>query len=121
MTDTVLIVEDDRDVCVALKELLEEEGLLVDCVGTPGEAVGWLERYGIPCVMLLDWRLGAETAAGLLDRLVGPWGEVPVILTSAMPAARLEVPSRVNALLPKPFGIDALLRIVGIMKQKVDG
>jgi len=50
----ILVVDDDPDIRDSLREVLEEEGYAVACVGNGREALDYLHREPRPRVILLD-------------------------------------------------------------------
>jgi len=50
----ILVVDDDPDIRDSLREVLEDEGYSVACVGNGQEALDWLHREPRPRVILLD-------------------------------------------------------------------
>src|SRR4051812_13801829 len=55
---SVLIVEDDPDIRLAISSLLEEDGYRVMAKADGAEGLAWLlEAAALPCLMLLDLRM----------------------------------------------------------------
>jgi CheY-like chemotaxis protein len=52
--DGILIVDDDPDIRQSLREVLQDEGYTVNCVGNGREALDYLHKSKRPCVILLD-------------------------------------------------------------------
>jgi CheY-like chemotaxis protein len=109
---TILVVEDDEPIRLAVRELLESEGyeVLVACDGE--EALAALEG-GVPSLIITDLQMPKLDGIQLCERLrTDPETElVPIVVLTA--AHRLEgVASRVDAILRKPFDVDALLATV---------
>jgi CheY-like chemotaxis protein len=50
----ILVVDDDPDIRESLREVLEDEGYAVTCVGNGREALDHLQKAPRPCVILLD-------------------------------------------------------------------
>jgi len=50
----ILVVDDDPDIRESLREVLEDEGYAVACVGNGREALDYLHREPRPRVILLD-------------------------------------------------------------------
>jgi len=50
----ILVVDDDPDIRDSLREVLEDEGYSVACVGNGREALEYLHREPRPSVILLD-------------------------------------------------------------------
>lgn len=92
---TVLVIDDDRDILAAIREVLEREGYRVD-------------------VILLDLLMPAISGWEFLDASVDDerLAAIPVIVISAAPQdIRAQAP-HVRAVLQKPFERGALLDLV---------
>lgn len=109
----VLIVEDDDDLRQMMVALLALEGFEPEAATDGLEALHML-RSGMrrPCVIVLDmmmprmdgWEFCRQRA---LDPDID---HIPIIVLSAAPAERLQVPAA--AVLPKPFDYDRLLQVI---------
>lgn len=109
-TRTVLVVDDDEDICSVVRDLLEEEGYRVLAVQNRGDAQPALTAECISLV-LLDATSPAATSGSPEDGLADP--HPPIVLFSA--AADLEARAeRAGAVawIAKPFEIDELLAVV---------
>lgn len=113
----VLLVEDDRDVRDAVREVLEDAGYRVLTAATGGEA---LERLGSevrrPDVILLDIRMPILDGCQFRQlQLLNPaWREIPVVVLSAEASvARRAAALGAVAHMRKPVEIGALLEVVG--------
>src|SRR4030042_1094853 len=78
---TVLIVEDERDLRLLIKEYLEAEGLRTDCASKGTEAIERIQRDP-DVVLLLDYRLSDMTAHQVIERLGELDCRVPFIVIS---------------------------------------
>jgi DNA-binding response OmpR family regulator len=108
----VLIVEDEDTLRRIIAINLSSRGLLVGEAGTAEAAVGAVAQER-PDLILLDINLPDRTGWDVLRELRRRGIEVPTIVLSAVGAN----PSRLAefhplAYLPKPFPIEALLRLV---------
>jgi DNA-binding response OmpR family regulator len=108
----VLIVEDEATLRRIIAINLSSRGLLVSEAGTAEAAVGAV-AHERPDLILLDINLPDRTGWDVLRELRRRETEVPTIVISAVRAN----PSRLAefhplAHLPKPFPIEALLRLV---------
>ncbi|HLL03935.1 MAG TPA: response regulator [Myxococcaceae bacterium] len=111
MSQTILLVEDDSDLRVAMVTLLEAEGFEVVTANDGLMGLKQLERIHSPCLILLDWWLPLLSGNEFLSRLRGDpvWQGVPVVVltaSEAMPSARVE------GFLRKPFTVSHLLELV---------
>ncbi|MGH2756225.1 MAG: response regulator [Actinomycetota bacterium] len=77
---TILVVDDEPDIVLTVRLVLEVEGFRVLAVGSGEDALEVLERE-IPDVILLDLRLPGIDGFAVLDRL--PEETPPVIVLSA--------------------------------------
>ncbi|MGE0451866.1 MAG: response regulator [Vicinamibacterales bacterium] len=110
---SVLIVEDDDDLRQMMVALLALEGFEPEAACDGAEALTMLRSDSRrPCVIVLDmmmprmdgWEFCRQRA---LDPSIG---DIPIIILSAAPTERLQIP--VAAVLPKPFDYDRLLRTI---------
>jgi DNA-binding response OmpR family regulator len=107
-----LIVEDEATLRRVMARNLAGRGLVVSEADCADAAVGAVEQDR-PDLMLLDINLPDRTGWDVLRELRRRHIEVPTIVISAVRAS----PSRITefhplAYLPKPFPIEALLRLV---------
>ncbi len=79
---TILVVEDDPDISMALQDLLEFEGFAVECVATCRQAFSSIEQRTYHAV-LLDLGLPDGDGRSVLKRLQDFQPTVPVIVLSA--------------------------------------
>jgi CheY-like chemotaxis protein len=111
----VLVVDDDPALRAMMVTILESEGYEVTQARNGQEAVACLERGWHPVVMLLDVMMpvmdGIAVCHWVNARM--PLQERPhIIILSASMAPGTELPAAA-AMLTKPFGIDAVLDLVG--------
>src|ERR1700730_11369687 len=109
---SVLLVEDEVTFRRVIARNLSGRGLLVREVGTAGEAVA-VSPADRPDLMLLDINLPDHTGWDVVRELHRLGIDVPTIVVSAVRVS----PSRLEefhpmAYLPKPFPLEALLRLV---------
>jgi CheY-like chemotaxis protein len=115
----VLVIDDDVSTLELYQAVLEEEGYRLTLLTTPdlaSEAVATLA----PSPILLDLRFHREAAGvGVLERLKGDPATrpIPVLVCSADHQLLDDLSDRLAAwdcgVLPKPFGLDALLAAIG--------
>jgi len=107
---SVFVVEDDHDVRVAVRLILEDEGYLVDSATDGRRALERLERSDPPDLILLDLMMpgmdGWEFASRLRahPRLRG----IPIVVISAFDELP---PPGIVAFLRKPLRSDAVLQL----------
>jgi CheY-like chemotaxis protein len=114
---TVLVVDDEPDVRLIARLVLQADGYEVREVSSAEGALLELEAGGAPDVMLLDVRMPGIGGWELLRRLRGEpgWADVPVVVFTADLGARSEAPEHLEdstSLLAKPFLADDLLEAV---------
>jgi len=109
----ILVVDDDPDIRESLREVLEDEGYEVACVGNGREALDHLKAASPPpCVILLDLMMpvmdGWEFA-----RSLDPGARPPIIVLSADRNVSAKA-KEIGALgwLGKPFELSELLAAV---------
>lgn len=109
---TVLVVEDDRDIREALCLLLEEEGYTVYSAENGEVAAGLLSERPPPSLVLTDLMMPVMSGWELLERLKSSdeLARIPVVVISA--ALPAEAPSGVREMLRKPVSARAVLQAV---------
>lgn len=110
---TVMVIEDDHDIRVSVRALLEDEGYKVLTVTNGLSALSMLERAAeLPSLILLDLMLpvmdGWHFAARM--RLNPRLANIPVVIMSAYEDP--PPPEGVLGFLKKPVDDEALLRVV---------
>jgi CheY-like chemotaxis protein len=117
---TILVVDDNPDVRAALADVLELLGCRVETASNGREA---LHRLGQarPDLILLDWMMpvmdGREFGVALRRQPEG--AHIPVVLTSAAPGAeQVGRDIQAQAVLPKPFRMDDLARLVELLDHR---
>jgi two-component system response regulator (stage 0 sporulation protein F) len=115
----ILLVDDDTDVRVCMRMILEDEGYAVDEAPDGPSALEQLRRQ-TPALLVVDYKMPGMTASELLDRarregLV----RAPVLLmTAAEDGADVAVHAHADGLLKKPFQLDELLQQVQAQLQR---
>jgi CheY-like chemotaxis protein len=121
----VLVVDDDRDIADVVRLALEDVGVAVAVLDDPGPAAvaAAVERLAPACVLLdaggggTGYGTSWDVAAWLHARTP----PVPVVMFSADTASTDEATTNATArsrsagfvaVLPKPFGLDELERVV---------
>jgi len=108
---SILIVDDDEDVCLALSQLLAMEGYAALSAASGGQGLRMLEQHK-PGVVVLDYALGDMTGEEFLQRkaALAQVARVPVILMTGH--AGSEGLAGVDAQLRKPFRLEELVALV---------
>ncbi len=117
---TVLIVDDDADICRALSDLLEHEGYQVHYVGTGTEAITKAKATRFAAV-ILDLGLPDIDGASVLQALTDLDPHLPVIILTAFTAEEKTIAllrQGAYAYLTKPYAKEqlkaTLARAVGV-------
>jgi len=120
----ILIMDDDREIASAVRELLAPEGFAIDCPADPRTALVEAIRDA-PDLVILDVNMPGMTGwefCAILRRQSAT-REVPVLFLTG----RSEVKDRITAMqlggsdfLAKPFGADDLRRKVRSLLHTLD-
>ena len=106
----ILVVEDEIGIGMAMRLLLETEGLSAVLAENGLAAIEHLKSSPPPALIVLDLRMPVMNGWELLGQLRAhaDWSRIPVLITSA------EATDGHQALpmLPKPFNADQLLSMV---------
>ena len=116
----LLFAEDDRDICRAVRVLLERSGYSVDVVHNGLDAVDYV-RGGDYDGLILDWMMPKLDGVAVLKRLRGEGCNLPCLMLTARDA----VDDRVEGLdagaddyLSKPFQTKELLARIRAMLRR---
>jgi DNA-binding response OmpR family regulator len=122
MPKTILIVEDDAALVHAIDRNLAVRGYETDSTATVAEALEAQSR-SCPDLLLLDIDLPDGSGWEVLRALRGGGClDTPVVVMSALkPNPRLSHELRCEAVLEKPFPMEALLRLVHTLLGEADG
>jgi CheY-like chemotaxis protein len=111
----ILVVDDDPEICAAVRELFELSGHPVAIARDGAEALCRLREGLMPCLILLDLEMPVRDGVSfrreqLADPALAP---VPVILHSSRPDAE-QIAAQLQAVghVPKTANFDALLPLV---------
>ena len=110
---TVMVIEDDHDIRVSVRALLEDEGYKVLTVTNGLSALSTLERLAeLPSLILLDLMLPVMDGWHFAERmrLNTRLANIPVVIMSAYQDP--PPPEGVLGFLKKPVDDEALLRVV---------
>lgn len=118
---TVLVVDDDADIRLTLRFLLEDAGYLVSEAGTVADAIAYLRTSASGCVVLLDYLFRDENGIAVVRAATREpaWGGRHAFVVMTASARYTEVASEVNdfatapvPLIRKPFDLDTVLDVV---------
>ncbi len=128
----VLVVEDDKQLGVSIKESLEDVTHVVDCVTTGADADSYLKSLAYDLI-ILDWNLPDIEGVDLLKKFRAAGGQTPVLMLTAKaniedkeygfevgaddylakPFLLRELIARTNALLRRPLVIQESTLSIG--------
>ena len=114
MAHSILLVDDDADTRISLRQLLTDEGYVVHAAHDGRHALQLLDRIDRPDVILLDYKMPMMDGKQFLAemRRIDHLRAIPVVVLSARTrewsGARLEVAE----VLMKPVDIELLLATV---------
>jgi CheY-like chemotaxis protein len=111
--DTVLVIEDEDQARRFLVEILNFEGFRAVGLSNGVEALDYLHRSAVPCLIVLDILMpvmdGRQFRAAMLQQ--PHLADVPVIVVTALDVAAARDLNAVGVL-RKPLDVDALLNVV---------
>jgi len=112
LLNTILIIEDDHDTRVTLRQTLETEGFYVFSAANGAQALALLQRIKPPSLILIDLMMPLMNGEEFLRAInVDPVLRlVPIVVVSAFTdeAKRLVA----NAFIQKPIDLKLLLRVI---------
>jgi two-component system, NtrC family, response regulator AtoC len=111
MAWTLLIVDDEEEMCISLREIFTAEGFLTETTTNPEEAVGILQNRSIDLI-LMDIRMPEIGGISLLKMIRDRWSSLPIIMISGYASTQNIVQAmRYGALnfYEKPLEIPALI------------
>ena len=112
---TILIVDDEPDIVMAIETILEEAGYAVMSATQSESMMRHLRQGRLPDLILLDMVLAGQRGteiAGALKRHQET-RHIPILMLSAHPDAEQEASSAgADGFIPKPFDLDDLLATV---------
>lgn len=110
----ILIVDDEPDILLFLREILEDEGYDVE-TSADGALIENLQAHDLPDLILLDMLLSGRDGRELAKYLKArrETSEIPVVMISAHPTARESaLAAGANFFLAKPFDLAYLLDMI---------
>lgn len=123
----ILVADDDELIHLVIRILCEEEGFLVQTVGTGREAFDYLKTCEEPCVVLLDWIMPDMDGQVLLTTIAADadlrtrhaYGMITAAADCLNDDLRQVLMTLNVALLTKPFAILDLLDFVYPLRARL--
>ena len=112
----IAIVDDDRSVQYALKDLMESSGLTAQGFGSAEEFLEWNERHQAAC-LVVDVRMPGMSGLELQAKLRAKRSQIPIIFITAHGDATVKTQAmKAGAVefLAKPFENEVLLETVRV-------
>jgi DNA-binding NtrC family response regulator len=110
----VLVVDDEKNMRLSLKTVLEDEGYVARTVESAEEGLTLLARAKF-FMVITDARLGGMSGYDFLAKVYNQWPELPVLMLTAYATPKLAVEAiKAGAIdyLSKPFAPEELLHAV---------
>jgi DNA-binding NtrC family response regulator len=117
---SILVVDDDRDVCEYLEDFLSHEGYRVTSLTDPTQAVDVL-RGGDFHVLILDLMMPKLSGIDLLERVRRVDDDLAVIILTGYPSletATASIQHEVSAYIKKPFSSDDFREVIQRIAKK---
>jgi two-component system, sensor histidine kinase and response regulator len=110
---SVLIVDDERDIRDSLKEILEEEGYAVSVAHNGREALALLPSLSRPCVAILDIIMPVMSGTELYAAMQADpaLATIPVLISTSDPS---RAPPG-TLIMKKPISLDRLLETIKLL------
>lgn len=119
---SVLIVDDEPEMCFSLEELFRDEGFFSDSASSPLLALEKLKQYDYSLI-LMDIRMPEMGGMDLLQRVRRSYSQIPVVMITGYPtvdtAVRAMKYGAVNYY-TKPLNLNALLNEAKQLTEKID-
>ena len=112
--DKILVVDDERDICRMISNILKEEGYKVDKAYNGGQAIKKIKARGYN-LMILDYKLPDMDGINVLKEVRRIKPSLKVIMISAYGGPSIKSIAKkfgVYRFLDKPFDIKRLVRVV---------
>jgi CheY-like chemotaxis protein len=115
-SQTILVVENDRDVLDTIAEAIRDTGRQVFTAMDGGEALSLLDIPGVPrpCLVLVDWFMESMNGEVFIEHLAGreDFKDLAILVMSASRIPASALPPGVIGALPKPFALETLLAVL---------
>jgi DNA-binding response OmpR family regulator len=113
--NTILVVEDDREIREAIVDVLEAEGYHVESAPNGKEGLSRLrEIEKRPCLILLDLMMPVMSGGEFLAmaRKDDALATIPVVIVSAWPSEAAQIAGATQGYVKKPIDLETLLTTV---------
>lgn len=110
----VLVIDDDRDIREAIRDLLDVEGYEAAEARDGGAGLAYLRSHSPPGVILLDWNMAPMSGADFMSEFSrdARLAQIPVVLLTADVRAEEKARAQgLSTLLTKPIDVEQLLAI----------
>ncbi|MBI2336712.1 MAG: sigma-54-dependent Fis family transcriptional regulator [Deltaproteobacteria bacterium] len=108
--ETILIIDDEEDLCRTLEKVLTKEGYRVIWTTSPGSVLSLMQTES-PCAALLDLKLGNQDGLAVLKEIREKDPHLPVIMLTAYETVKTAVEAMKQGAfhyMPKPFDNEEL-------------
>lgn len=115
---TILIVDDEPDIVLAITSILEDAGYAVISATRSESLIQSLSQESLPDLILLDMLLSGQRGTKITEELKRDQQtrHIPILMLSAHPDAELEARSAgADGFIAKPFDLDDLLATVATL------
>ena len=113
MKKSVLVIDDEKDLCEVISRVLKKEGFEVDCAFSLAEAGHKLTAH--PDIVIMDDNLPDGSGLEYIQLHPVEFMQSFVIMISADPGTSLQTRAAskgIRAFLPKPFSIDLMKKVL---------
>jgi DNA-binding NtrC family response regulator len=107
----ILLVDDEKNMCLSLAAMLNDEGFPTEAVGSAEQAEQLLEKRTF-LMLITDAHLGGLSGYELLARVRKRWPELPMLMITAYATPKLAaeaIKAGASDYLPKPFAPEELI------------
>ncbi len=121
--ETIFVVEDDADVLISLRFLLEAEGFTVKTYANGAALLADALPCGEDC-LVIDYLMAGMDGFDLIDRLRERGVATPVVLVTAYPSASVTARAEargVGRIIPKPHIEESLATHVRAAMRAAEG
>lgn len=109
MTESILVVDDDNNILLTIRDILSAEGFPVRVAHNGQEGIECVTREP-PALIVLDLWMPSMSGQEMAERLRSDGFQIPILVMSAIHAGD-QIAREIDAagFIPKPFDIDRLL------------